>query len=103
MQKAMRVFSVWMVATAGLLTACGPIEESSEIQAETEVQAMAQRNTLETPAEQKAPQDESVNQCLTTTCRPGAEGDAYCTSLCGDVARCLYLTGCGYRYCCVPM
>jgi hypothetical protein len=103
MRKAMRVFRFWMIATAGLLTACGPIEESPELQAETEALEMAPREALETSAERKAPQEESVNQCLTTTCRPGAEGDAYCSSLCGDVARCVYLTGCGYRYCCVLM
>lgn len=100
MRKALRVFSVWMIATSGLLTACGPVEESPDIQAETE---QAPRKALETPSERKAPQDESLNQCLTTTCRPGASGDAYCTSLCGDVARCTYQTGCGYRYCCVLM
>jgi hypothetical protein len=91
MRKTMRVFSAWMIATAGLLTACGPVEESPEPQAETEAPEMAPREALE-------------NQCLTTTCRPGAAGDAYCTSLCGDVAKCFSSGyGCGSRPCCVPM
>ena len=65
---------------------------------------MAPRKALEMPAEQMVPQGGSVNQCLTTACRPGAAGDAYCTSLRGDVAkRFPYEYGCGYRPCGVLM
>jgi hypothetical protein len=104
MRKMMRVFSVWMIATAGVLTACGPVDQSSEIQAEEGVQEEASRQALETPAGLEAPSGESVNSCFTATCTPGSSGDAYCSSLCGDVAKCLDRQfGCGYRYCCVLM
>ena len=104
MRKAIRVFSVWMVATVGLLTACGPVEESPESQVETEALEVAPGNALDTPAGLKAPPGGSINSCFTTSCKAGAEGDAYCTSICGDVARCLGRDfGCGYRGCCVLM
>jgi len=104
MRKAMRILCVWMVATAGMLTACGPVEESPELQAETEAPERTSRQALEAPAGKKDSPDVGTNSCFTTTCRPGAQGDAYCTSLCGDVARCFSSGyGCGSRPCCVLM
>ena len=59
---------------------------------------------LEQPASLKETPPAGTNSCFTTTCTPGAQGDAYCTSLCGDVAKCVSSgSGCGSRPCCVLM
>jgi hypothetical protein len=107
MRHAKLVFGLLVLAAIGLLTACMvPIEESAEVQAEiSDVDTdPASLEALESPAELEEAEDYTLDSCLTTTCRPGGAGDAYCTSLCGDVARCVSSgSGCGTRPCCVPM
>lgn len=104
MRNANLVFSFLVLAAIGLLTACVmPVEDSTEIPAEVSDTDTSDLEVLETLAEPDENATEEVN-CFNTTCTPGSAGDQYCTSLCGDVARCFSSgTGCGTRPCCVMM
>jgi hypothetical protein len=104
MRKMMRVFSVVVLAAVGVLTACGPVEASTESPVEALDARTDSLQGLEQPAGAKETPPVDLNSCYTTTCTPGAAGDAYCTSLCGDVAKCFSSGfGCGSRPCCVMM
>ncbi len=99
-----RVSAALVLVALGSLGACvAPVDEQPEV---TTDDMNTDTQGLETPAELEVTPDSFDNACLTTTCKPGLQGDQYCTSLCGDVARCVspqYNMGCGIRPCCVMM
>src|SRR6185295_1984447 len=100
MRKAMRVLGFGLFVMAGLLTACGPVEEPSlEGQSET---------GLVEPASSKEAAGAPVLQgatCQNAVCQPGPAGDAKCTSICGDYAKCFpaWSGWCGGLPCCIMM
>jgi len=94
MRKTMRALGFGVLVTAGLLTACGPVETPTEVQTETGLVEPA----TEAPTLQGA-------TCQTAVCTPGPAGDAKCTSICGDYAKCFpaWSGWCGGLPCCIMM
>lgn len=101
------LFLVLMFSTIGFLTACMmPIEEATEtsakIGAETSDKDKDTPEILESATEQETTPEEV--DCFTANCIPGRKGDQFCTSICGDVAKCFAEgAGCGTQPCCVPL
>jgi hypothetical protein len=104
MRNIKLVFSFLVLAAIGVLTACVmPVEDSTEIAAELSAPDTSDLEALETLAEPDENSTEDVD-CYNTNCTPGSQGDRYCTSLCGDTARCFSSGyGCGTNPCCILM
>jgi len=99
MRNAMRVLGIGLFAMAGLLAACGPVEVSpSESQTEAGLVEPVSKEATGAPSLQG-------ETCYTATCQVGAAGDAKCTSLCGDVAKCFppYWYSCHGLPCCIML
>jgi hypothetical protein len=99
MRNTMRVFGIGLFAMASLLTACGPVDPSApEDQMESELVEPVSREATQAPP---VPQGTT---CNSYHCRVGAEGDAQCTSICGDVAKCFGPGAwCGLMPCCIML
>jgi hypothetical protein len=104
MRKAMRVLGFGLFVMAGLLTACGPVEEPS-------LEGQSEAGLAEPASSTKAtggsgPQGQTVTTtCQSAVCTPGPAGDAKCTSICGDYAKCFpaWSGWCGGLPCCIMM
>lgn len=93
------------IATLAIVLACSM---SCGVETVAEAPGSSDLRSTEQPAHSELLADEGEDgfeaaSCFNTTCVVGKAGNAYCTSLCGDVARCTapMSSGCGTQPCCV--